>query len=287
LLVKEVLGVRHQAVVSPRARLQTQVSLSSLCAYRPADILCGSTVSEFYDALGVDSNATASQIKKAYYLKARKLHPDKNPNDPKAAANFQVIGEAYQVLSNEALRANYDKNGKESMENHDFMDSNAFFAMIFGSEDFEPLVGELQVAMMMGGDMENYTPDLVKFKQRKREVQCALSLVERIEPFLSGAENEQAFKERVKRDATELAETSFGGTLLHTIGYVYEQQSIQQVSGMASVMAGMRQTGHTKSNQLRLAKSMAQSVLAARKIEKEMKVSTLHSYTIYHAPYRR
>jgi curved DNA-binding protein CbpA len=271
LAVKEVRQTWQQ--VAPKRMLQTQVRCP-LPFFR-LFLICA--VLEYYDALGVEPDATASQIKKGYYLKARKLHPDKNPNDPQAAANFQVIGEAYQVLSNESLRANYDKNGKESMEDHNFMDSSAFFAMIFGSEDFEPLVGELQVAMMMGGGMESYNPELVKFKQRKREVQCALSLVERIEPFVSGSENRQNFEERVKRDAAELAETSFGATLLHTIGYVYEHQSVQQGSGMSGVMAGMRQTGHSGATKLRLAKSMAQSVLAARKIEKEMKVTSKYS----------
>lgn len=52
---------------------------------------------EFYDALGVQSNASAADIKKAYYKKARDNHPDRHPNDPEAHEKFQVIGHAYQV----------------------------------------------------------------------------------------------------------------------------------------------------------------------------------------------
>ena len=83
--------------------------------------------------LGVAPDASASQIKKAYYKRALKDHPDKNPNDPEAAEKFQKVGAAYQVLSNPTLRDKYDVNGKDEMKEVDLMDPAMFFTMIFGS----------------------------------------------------------------------------------------------------------------------------------------------------------
>lgn len=66
---------------------------------------------DYYEVLGVEKNATADQIKKAYRKLAIKYHPDKNPGDKEAEEKFKEAAEAYEVLSNDEKRAKYDQFG--------------------------------------------------------------------------------------------------------------------------------------------------------------------------------
>jgi molecular chaperone DnaJ len=63
---------------------------------------------DFYAVLGVSASATQDEIKKQYRKLASKHHPDKNPNDAKAAERFKEISEAYQVLGDAEKRKQYD-----------------------------------------------------------------------------------------------------------------------------------------------------------------------------------
>jgi molecular chaperone DnaJ len=64
---------------------------------------------DYYATLGVAKNASAADIKKAYRTLARDLHPDKNPGDPAKEARFKEVSEAYDVLSDESRRREYDE----------------------------------------------------------------------------------------------------------------------------------------------------------------------------------
>ncbi len=63
---------------------------------------------DYYAELGVDKNASQSEIKKAFRKLAREFHPDNNPDDPVAEARFKEINEAYETLSDEETRKEYD-----------------------------------------------------------------------------------------------------------------------------------------------------------------------------------
>ncbi len=67
---------------------------------------------DYYKILGLDKTATQEDIKKAYRKKARKLHPDLNPNDKEAQKKFQELNEANEVLSDPEKRKKYDQYGK-------------------------------------------------------------------------------------------------------------------------------------------------------------------------------
>lgn len=73
---------------------------------------------DYYKLLGLEKDAGPDEIKRAYRKMAVKLHPDKNPDNPKAEADFKEMQEAYETLSDPQKKARYDS-GEDLMEGAD------------------------------------------------------------------------------------------------------------------------------------------------------------------------
>ncbi|MDQ6967061.1 MAG: molecular chaperone DnaJ [Mariprofundaceae bacterium] len=106
---------------------------------------------DYYEILGVEKNTDANGIKRAYRKLAMKYHPDKNPNDEAAAANFREVTEAYEVLSDDDKRGRYDQYGHAGVDAQmggfgagGFQDSHAY-------RDFGDLFGDVFGNMFGGG----------------------------------------------------------------------------------------------------------------------------------------
>jgi len=90
---------------------------------------------KYYNLLGVDKNATPSQLKKAYYKKAKDVHPDKTQGDPEKELIFKELSHAYEVLSDPEKKEIYDQYGEEGLKQGGmggFRDAGDIFSQFFG-----------------------------------------------------------------------------------------------------------------------------------------------------------
>src|SRR5580692_7048661 len=72
---------------------------------------------DFYELLGLQKNASAEDIKRAYRKLAMQFHPDRNPGDAVAEQKFKDLSHAYDILKDDQKRAAYDRFGHAAFEN--------------------------------------------------------------------------------------------------------------------------------------------------------------------------
>jgi len=134
-------------------------------------------IDNLYEKLGVDRNATREDIKKAYRSLCKKYHPDVN-KDPNAESKFKEIAEAYDVLSDDQKRNQYDTTGRvggQQFGGHGFNMEDIFsqFGDFFGNpfrQQRQRRGGDLRVQLTV--DLLDVMNGGIKKIKYKRQTPC-------------------------------------------------------------------------------------------------------------------
>ncbi len=222
-LSQRILSLHNEEQTSDLFFLETNAS-SVATKRRWSQCASKSQPVTLYDLLGVVQTADVNEIKKAYYALARRLHPDKNQCDPEATKKFQELVDAYRVLSDSKSRALYDKYGKYELARNGLgsVDPSTLFSMVFGSDYFGHLIGELQVASLANAVDENGNApasDVLDRIQKDRVGKLAVQLIRMVDPWVTGRQIE--FMDWAVSETQRLSSANFGTQLLHVVGRAY------------------------------------------------------------------
>ncbi len=137
---------------------------------------------DYYEVLGVDRSAGEDQIKSAYRRLALKYHPDRNPGDGEAEANFKEASEAYEVLSDSDKREKYDRFGHAGVQGN-FGSGGFQWSDFTHATDVEDILGDFFGGIFGGGRRRPRGPS---GPPKGRDLRISLELT--LEEVASGAE---------------------------------------------------------------------------------------------------
>ncbi|CAJ1334279.1 unnamed protein product [Effrenium voratum] len=227
--------------------------------------------SYYYDQLGVPSNASQQEIRRAYFQKSRQCHPDKT-TEADAKERFQAVSEAYQVLSDPKRRRDYDSRGRSQQG---FIDAKIFFSVLLGADALAPFIGRLRISEMFGQDFfEGGGERKDKDTQVCRQVKLAVSLAER----LDGIRTDAGRLEEAREEARGILERDGSQRFLVEIAWVYANRAEWYLASSSSALGSwsvgaMGSRAHSRgreaSQQANTARLAVRSFWQLRRIVKE------------------
>uniref|UniRef100_A0A8C9WPJ5 DnaJ heat shock protein family (Hsp40) member A3 n=1 Tax=Sander lucioperca TaxID=283035 RepID=A0A8C9WPJ5_SANLU len=218
---------------------------------------------DFYEVLGVSRTATQKDIKKAYYQLAKKYHPDTNPDDPEAKEKFARLAEAYEVLSDEVKRKQYDTYGAAGFDasRAGAAGQQQYYRAggtnIDPEELFRKIFGEFTGGMGFGGihNMFEQRPEFVMeltFSEAAKGANKELSVnIEDTCPRCDGRGNEPGTKVSHCHYCNGTGMVSFRPTVSHYTSHYCLRCRLQESlnTGPFMMRTACRRSGQTKKRQ--------------------------------------
>ncbi|CAF3213567.1 unnamed protein product [Rotaria socialis] len=218
----------------------------------------------YYDILNVKPNASAAEIKRAYYTYSLQYHPDRTQGldeftRREYAERFKLISHAYSILSDPEKRTLYNRYGKDEhimsqgpngVSLEDF-DAEEFFRFMFGGEEFVDIIGDFELAKSFKYALSELLSENEQTTDRQNQrsshaAERAQAHEERIKTLSenllsklsiftdtlssdsSALESTQALDKFIKKihaDIPNQLQAPYGEHLLHAIGYVYSSKA--------------------------------------------------------------